>query len=336
MNDWASILSLGLVHPAAFPEALAGQGSVLDTVRKIVEDPFFSAIEVTWIRDAKVRDRVASLLRTGDMDVVYLASVPILLQRLDLGSVYEESRREAVSALKPLIDEAYALGARLFLVGSGPDPGPGYRDAAKAQLMKSLGELCAYAEEVSDTPLIVTLENYDRDVDKRFLIGPTREAVEVARLIRKEHPNFGLTIDESHLCQLREDAGQELPDAIDVVVHVHLANCVLDSNLPGYGDQHPRFGVPGSEVGAEEMASFLLALDHAGHFRKRLPTRLPVVSLEVKPQGGEESLAVVANAKRAFMRAWARYSSKQGSPKQGSPPCRALPDTKADGTVELP
>lgn len=312
MNDWASVLSLGLVHAVAFPEVLGGQGPVLDTVRKIVEDPFFSAIEVTWIRHAEVRDRVASLLRTGDMDVVYLAGVPILLQRLDLSSLHEESRREAVAALKPLIDEAYVLGARLLLVGSGPDPGPGYRDAAKAQLVKSLGELCAYAKEVSDTPLTITLENYDRDVDKRFLLGPTREAVEVARLIRKEHPNFGLTIDESHLCQLREDAGQELPDAMDVVVHVHLANCVLDNNLPGYGDQHPRFGVPGSEVGVEEMASFLSALDQAGYFRKPLPTRLPVVSVEVKPQPGEESLAVIANAKRTFMRAWAQYSLRQG------------------------
>lgn len=310
MNDWASILSLGLVHPIAFPETLGGQGPVLDTVRKIVEDPFFSAIEVTWIRDDEVRDGVASLLRTGDMDVVYLAGVPILLQGLNLSSLHEESRRRAVAALKPLIDEAYALGARLFLVGSGPDPGPGYRDAARAQLVRSLGELCSYAEDVPDTPLTITLENYDRDVDKRFLLGPTREAVEVARLVREEHPSFGLTIDESHLCQLREDAGQELPDAIDVVVHVHLANCVLDSNLQGYGDQHPRFGVPGSEVGIEEMASFLSVLDQAGYFSKPLPTRLPVVSLEVKPLGREESSAVVANAKRTFMRAWTQYSSR--------------------------
>jgi len=308
MRDWASILSLGLVHPAAFPDALRDPKSVLGTVRKIAEDPLFGAIEITWMRDSELRDEVAFLLNTAGMDVVYLAGLPMQLERLDLGSLHEESRCMAVAALKPLIDEACLLGARLFLVGSGPDPGPAHRSAAKAQLVRSLGQLCAYAEDAADTPLTITLENFDRSVDKRFLVGPTREAVEIARLVRKEHLNFGLTIDESHLCQLQEDAAQELPGAIDVVVHVHLANCVLDESLPGYGDQHPRFGIPGSEVGAEEMTAFLRALERAGYFRKPVPSRLPIVSLEVKPQDGEEPLVVVANAKRTFMQAWGRCS----------------------------
>lgn len=279
-------------------------------MRQIVDDALFSAIEITWIHDDEVRDKVAHLLRTSGMEVVYLAGIPMQLRKVNLSSVSEETRRRAVAEIKPLIDEACTLGACLFLVGSGPDPGPAHRDVAKAQLVRSLGELCAYARQISGERLTITLENFDRDVDKRYLLGPTREAVEVAQMVRKANTNFGLTIDESHLCQLGENPADEVPGAIDVIVYVHLANCVLDNDLPGYGDQHPRFGVPGSEVGVEEMCSFLSVLGQAGYFEKSPPTRLPVVSLEVRPQHGEETATVIANAKRTFMQAWAQCGLK--------------------------
>ena len=311
MNSWASLFNLGLVHPAAFPEAAGDRDVFLRTIRKIVEDPFFGAIEITQIREDKVRNEVASLLNTGGQEVVYLAAVPILLQQLNLSSPSDIERSKAVSGLKPLIDEAYSIGARLFLVGSGPDPGRSSRENAKRQLVKSLNELCAYARELAEEPLVITLENYDRDIDKRFLLGPTSEAVEVAKRVLEKHPNFGLTIDQSHLYQLGEDPACVLPQAIDVIVHVHLANCALDRSLPWFGDQHPRFGVPGSKVGAKEVTSFLSILMQAGYFEKAHSTTLPVISLEVKPYEKEESDAVVANAKRVFLQAWAELSIKQ-------------------------
>ena len=127
--------------------------------------------------------------------------------------------------------------------------GPSSREAAKEQLVESLNELCAYARKLAKEPIIITLENYDRDIDKRFLLGPTSEAVEVARRVLKEHPNFGLTIDQSHLYQLGEDPACVLPEAMDVIVHIHLANCSLDRELPWFGDQHPRFRIAGSKLG---------------------------------------------------------------------------------------
>jgi len=133
----------------------------------------------------------------------------------------------------------------------------------------------------------------------------------VARRVLKEHPNFGLTIDQSHLYQLGEDPACVLPEAMDVIVHIHLANCSLDRELPWFGDQHPRFGIAGSKVGAKEMASFLSILMQAGYFERQHVMALPVISLEVKPWENEEPEAVVANAKRTLLRAWAEVCGCQ-------------------------
>lgn len=311
VTGWASIFNLGLVHPAAYPKAVGDRDTLLESIRRIVTDPFFGAIEITHISEDAVRNEVASLLDTGGQEVVYLAAPVMMREQLNLSSLSATERSNAVSQLKSLIDEAYAFGAQLFLVGSGPDPGPSSREAAKEQLVESLNELCAYARKLAKEPIIITLENYDRDIDKRFLLGPTSEAVEVARRVLKEHPNFGLTIDQSHLYQLGEDPACVLPEAMDVIVHIHLANCSLDRELPWFGDQHPRFRIAGSKVGAKEMASFLSILMQAGYFERQHVMALPVISLEVKPWENEEPEAVVANAKRTLLRAWAEVCGCQ-------------------------
>ena len=73
-------------------------------MRQIVDDALFSAIEITWIHDDEVRDKVAHLLRTSGMEVVYLAGIPMQLRKVNLSSVSEETRRRAVAEIRPLID----------------------------------------------------------------------------------------------------------------------------------------------------------------------------------------------------------------------------------------
>jgi len=50
-HNWESYLHVGMVHPVVFPETLKGQGPVVETARKIIEDDFFGAIEISWIKD---------------------------------------------------------------------------------------------------------------------------------------------------------------------------------------------------------------------------------------------------------------------------------------------
>jgi len=77
------------------------------------------------------------------------------------------------------------------------------------------------------------------------------------------------------------------------------------ASLPGYGDLHPRFGFPNGENDVDELAGFLRLLLDIGFLNKINP---PVVSIEVKPFGGENPDIVVANSKRVLNLAWAKAS----------------------------
>ena len=155
--------------------------------------------------------------------------------------------------------------------------------------------------------LTVSVENFDRSLDKCFLIGPTAEAADIAREVYEEYSNSGLTIDLSHQPLLRESAQDMVLTAIDHLVHVHIGNCVVaDTAHPAYGDRHPRFCCPGGVIGIDELRRFLESLIYAGYFKKSTPTAMPVVSFEVQPMAGERPEWVIAHAKRALREAWAK------------------------------
>jgi len=291
-----------------FPETLRGEGPILETVSKIALDEFFSAIEVSWVKDPETRVKLGKLLEPTYLDVVFCGGPPILIQKLDMNSFDPSVRRAAVKGVKALVDEAYTVGAKILVTCSGPDTAQEKRGQAKNLLVESLKEVCTYAEQKTESyTLFVTLENFDREYDKKLLIGPTIEAMEIAEAVRKKHKNFGLTVDLSHLPLLKETPEEALLTAKDCLEHVHIGNCVMaDRAHPLYGDQHPRFGVEGGENQVEDLVAFLRALKNIGYFGKKTVTRLPVVSFEVRPSTGETSEIVIASSKRVFLDAWAR------------------------------
>lgn len=302
-----SYFHVGIVHAMAYPECLDGEGPILETLSRIVEDEFFGAVEVTWIKDDKVRRQAAQLLESSHLDIIFAGQPPLLMQKLDLNSQEEKERQEAIDQCKNSVDQSYQLGARIMPVLSGPDPGEDKRESATALLVDSLNQICQYAQEKGEEYLLaISLETFDRTIDKKCLIGPVQEAAAMAKAVKESFSNFGLTVDLSHLPMLGESAHEMLIDATDDLIHVHLGNCVLDKEHPLYGDTHPRFGIPGGCNDVEEVRQFLEVLVYTGFFRKSVPTSLPVVSVEVKPQEGESSGAVIANAKRTLKDAWAR------------------------------
>jgi sugar phosphate isomerase/epimerase len=307
-HPWSGLINVGIIHPMIFPETGRGEGPILETLSKIAADSFFGAVEVSWMKDANVRSQAARLLESAFLDVVYCGGPPMLNQKINLNSFDGAVRESAVSSTKKLVDEAYALGARIIVVISGPDVDPAQREKAKTILADSLGHVCSYAEEAGkDYTLMVSLEYFDREYDKKLLIGPTKEAVDVVAKVKREHANVGLTSDLSHLPLLHESPEKAVMEAKPFLEHVHVGNCVYkDKSHPQFGDQHPRFGVAGGENSVEELAEFLAALRDIGYFRKKTATRLPVVSFEVKPAAGESSEVLIANSQRVFVEAWAK------------------------------
>src|SRR5439155_6628436 len=114
------------------------------------------------------------------VDVVFAAQPAILGDKLNLNAANLAERQHAVDGCMRQIDQAYELGARIMMVVSGPEPGEDHRSEARERLVDSLRQLCQYAGERAEEYLLaISLENFDRTIDKRCLIGPTKEAAQV-------------------------------------------------------------------------------------------------------------------------------------------------------------
>jgi sugar phosphate isomerase/epimerase len=205
-----------------------------------------------------------------------------------------------VGICKACVDEAYELGTVGVAFLSGPDPGPEKRAEATDLLYDSLDQICAYA--ASRGSMKVALETFDQCVDKKALMGSNADAAKLSARLRQKHPHFGLMLDLSHFPIQFESTRDALYAAKDHLIHAHMGNCILkDKNQPGYGDAHPRFGIPGGENDVAELTDYLRALLEIGYLSKE---RRPILSFEVKPMGDESSEIVIANAKRTFVEAW--------------------------------
>lgn len=300
-------MKVGIVHFMAYPETMGGDGPAVETIKKIVQDDFFSGIEITSINNPEERKEAAQILQSGGMNVGFGAQPILLRNKGNLNSFDEAERRRAIDLVKVGIDQAYEVNAAKlgFLSGAKPDA---QQDAALQLLTNSIKELCDYAKSKGD--LVLSLETFDDETDKKCLIGSNKLAVEVAKEVRKVDPTFGLMLDLSHLPMQRETSHDALTIARDYINHAHIGNCYIkDTSDPAYGDQHPRFGYPGSEVDVPELAEYLRSLLEIGYIGEGIKN---MVAFEVKPVGTESSDIVIAQSKRTLVDAWSLLHSKKG------------------------
>ena len=301
-KHWNNFCTMSIVHFMAFPQTMGGEGPIVETVSKIAEDSFFGAVEIGWIKDPKVRAATKAVIEAAHIKVGHGAQSALLLQKLDLNSLDEAERQKAIAQLKRSVDEAAEVGAQRVAFLSGKDPGDAARPRALELLIKSVKEVCAYGR---DKGIALTCETFDRDIDKKCLIGPSGYAAEFARAVRQDYPDFGLMYDLSHRPLLFEEAEPALTAIKDYLVHIHIGNGVVDPTLPGYGDLHPRFGWPGGLNDVPELVDFLRALFKIGYLKEG--EARPWIGFEIKPQGpGETPELVIAGTKRVWQEAWSR------------------------------
>ena len=306
MNSWQSKCDFGIVHGLAFLACRAGEGPILETLQQIVNDTAFGAVEIAPPKDPAVRAKARDLLAASQLQVVYLPILPIIIEGLGIADEDAGKRKAAMDKLKSLLDEAIEFNAPMAMVTGPKDPGVDGREAATARLVEDLRELCDYADAKSkQRRLFITLENFDRDIEKKRLIGPTVEATALADAV--DHSNFGLTIDLSHLPLINETPAHALKAAGRHLIHAHIGNCVVNHpESPLQGDFHPRFGHPLGCNDLPEVIEYLEQLN-AVNFWDNARARLgstPILSMEIR-QSDESSETVIANGKRTFARAWA-------------------------------
>lgn len=302
MENMYKYISPGIIHFMAYPEVTKGDGPIIETLEKIAFDDFFHVVEITQINDNGTRKRAARLLRDAHMDVYYGAQPVQLANGLNINSFDGEHRKNAVNLLKEKIGEAVELGCKGFAVLSGKNVEDERRDEALDLLADSIGQLSSHVSSL-DKDMTLCLEVFDYDIEKCALIGPVDVVKKFSEKVCKEHSNFGLIVDLSHLPLLRESARESIIPIREYIKHIHIGNAVTDKNHPYYGDSHPSFGLEGSDNDVEELVDFLKVLMETGYLDGSVPK---AVSFEVKPIEGQSSDVVVANAKRVLRKAWAR------------------------------
>jgi len=308
MYPWHDCFHMGLIHFMAYPDAKS-EAEILSTVKKVLTDEFFQAVEVSALVERPVLEKIGQMCKISKVELLIAAQPLVLTKKLNLNSLDEGERKRAVEEIKAVIDEAYLAEARAVAFLSGKMPQESEFEGAKAQLVKSLIELCRYSEEQGERfgrVVAVNLEVFDWSVDKKALVGPAPVAFEVASNVRTFHQNFGLTVDLSHQPLLFEDPFYTVQLLAPFITHVHIGNAVLKKDHPAYGDLHPRFGISDGANDVNEVFYFLKSLKKLGYFDKKVSTERPVISFEVKPMAGEDPDLVVANAKRTFLSAYAR------------------------------
>lgn len=295
-------MRVGMIHFMAYPQAMKPGGPLVETLETLCADDYFSVVEVTRIPDAALRAKaIAAVSKTG-RTVLFGAQPVLLAGKHDLNSLDQDKRQAAVDAVRACIAEAVEWKAQGLAVLSGPVPAQENRAAARTWLLSSLKELCEFGRRQGNLPVL--LETFDQvPFGKNCFIGPTKDAVDIARHVSGYYPSFGLVLDLSHLPLLGESAEAALGAAAPYLKHVHIGNCAMrDSSHPAYGDNHPIFGCPGGENGVKELAVFLRELFKIGYLGRG---ERRTVSFELKPYGDQTSEQVLANAKETLDAAWA-------------------------------
>jgi sugar phosphate isomerase/epimerase len=298
-DPWQSYLRLGIVHFMAFPECLGGDGPQFETLAAICHDPFFDAVDVGAMNDPAQRRECAALLRDSRMHVTFACQPLQLQRRLDLNSSDKFQRQAAVEVILGCLEQARELGASRLALMSGKNVPPSERSGAMDCLLNELARVCRAARDRVGLPVV--LEIFDYDVDKRALVGPCATALEVAKALRGDFPDFGLLHDLSHIYLCHEEPARHFPLIREHLVAMHMGNSVLDPGHPLFGDTHPLFGMPGTDCDVPELQDFIRVLFDIGYLRLG---RRPVCGFEVKPPDGISSATAIANMKRTWHEAW--------------------------------
>ncbi|RLE66839.1 MAG: sugar phosphate isomerase/epimerase [Thermoprotei archaeon] len=286
---------IGIVAFMANPAFLRGE-QVRETLETLASDPFFDVIELSPLKPEhwKVAEEVKE--NTG-VEYALGAQPIIVIQGENPNALDEPTRKKAVNALKKAVDDAAAHGIKKFAFCSGPDPGAEKREKAKNALIESIREIVEYA---GDRDVYVILETFDREWDKKLLIGPLDEAIEVAKIIRKDFSNFGILWDLSHAPMLGEKP-EDLKKFAPYLAHIHVG-CTKKLADGSLRDWHPGFYRPGAINGVKEVADLVKVLHEIGY--------RGALGFEVKPEEGQTWLEVVHAAKGVLYTAYANYVSK--------------------------
>ncbi len=297
------------------PQIQERPGQTATLLAPLIRDGYWKTFQIPPLESLRSAKELGAELRLAGIVPTFDIGGTVSDGELNLQCPDADRRAAALEQACRLVDQAYALGAAVADFNPGPDPGASRRPAELANLSDSLARLCDYAAKravnaggPSTAPLVISLEHFDREVDKRRILGPTAEAAQFIQGLRKLVPNVGMTMDLSHLVLLGEDPAEAVRLARGLVTNAHLSNCVpADRGDPRWGDRHPPFFVPGGAVDANTLSGFLSALAEIGYFDKGSGSG-GTLTFQVKPAPEEDSLVVAAACRRLLREGLSRVA----------------------------
>lgn len=302
---------LGVVTSAFFhwtPETT----SVVSDLEKACQVLPVSVLEIGHLPEPHASE-VFRFLESGGILRGYSAAGPLSSRSSGILSRDRDVRKSSLADARLVIDDAVSRDARLMVMSPGRDPGPSERPEAMKILADSLLQLASYARERSGGTLVVGVETMDRDVHRKQILGPTAEAASLMSHLRTIEPSLGLVLDLAHIPMVGETIEDAVLAAGEALVHVHVGNVILKEGHPLYGDYHPPFGVPESEISSSELTRFISALRRSGYFSGRdLPFREPAVSLEVMTTPDCCAFSDLSAAGEELSRAWNLTKEDEG------------------------
>lgn len=299
-------IEVGIIHRTLYPEAKKDEKILLDTMDLMMHDQFFDRIEIPHIKDPAIRQEMKKRLLVTRMKITYAASQTIFELDLNVNSLEEAERKRAVEELKKSIEDAADFGAENITIITGPRVEEEKEEAIQA-LADSILELSDYALKFG---LKLQLELHDHKVDKKRLLGPTKDAVDLLRRLHDRCPTFSFLIDLSHFPLIGESIEEAVLPLENHVGYVHIGNCVTDQKDERYGDKHPYFGYPAGRNDTEQLVQFFIALAGIGYLN---PDKKAAVTIETTRWKGERPEDLLVNAKRTLCDAWKNFAQDQNS-----------------------
>ncbi len=304
-ESFYSYMNLGITHHLLNFKSFEDPAYHLRTLRPLLAHPLFQIVDLFVADDETIRKKEITLIKKSDKEIIYNAPLPT--KRYGSGLRVDSETERIFYHLKQHANLAIQIKASKLVIPSSPDCQK-KREEAKKIFAHLLYDLARYVSDNSEMKIV--LEPSDRDIDKKCLLGPIEDSVEVLRRVReKDVKNLGLMVDMAHLPLLGESFEYTIKTSGNLLWHVHIGNCILqDKNHAWYGDKHPPIGFPGGEHRIEELTHFLQLLLEYDYLKK---TEKNSVSLEVRSFPNKTAQETISQQLQLLENAWKKVSPRK-------------------------
>lgn len=272
-------------------------GVIADSVERIAEGGFYRCIEIGFISNGDERRRIKNITAANSLSVTQWMTSVLTGEKLNLSSIDSVLRAKSVARLKELMYNAAECGVVNLAVVSGPDPGKEFRKDATESFFDSMCELSEALSIYKGMNLI--FEPLDREAHKNMLIGPTSEAIDIVKRLRKISPDIGISWDSAHVALCGEEIEDSLAQANEYIFLIHLSNAILDKYDAGFGDHHMFIGSPGFLTMELISKLFKRAIDMELFYKK-----IPSVAVEVRTLEGNDPWETEKHCREILLKSW--------------------------------